>query len=853
MLERLFMRVRAVFQRRRVAREIDDELQFHLAAEVDARVRAGHSAQEARRLALLSLGGVDQTKEIVRDLRPMPLEWLWLDVRDALRTIRSKPAFSALAIATLAFGIGVNVASFAITQGLLIDALPYPAPERLVTIYNNGFSPERLQQWLPRLQTLAPVAAYYRRDVTVLAAGRAHVVAGAFVTPGFFDVLQLPPLAGRAWLPADDTGLIVSARVLERLGFPDMRHAVGAVLGVSGKPRTILAVLPANFAFPDDEVGVWLHARTLVPGTRTEDTGFSTIVGRMKHDLSLSQVRADTERIRLEVTPNSQEKIAVEPVGEAVVGPLRGLLAVALAGALLVLLVACANVATLFVGRAIARQREMAARMALGATPRQLARCVLVESGVIALCAAIAGIVLGSAALDLFARYATVGVPGLHNVGMGPRVLLAIAGLIVLATSLCAMIPVWRAAHTQFAPFLRTSTGSRPRAWRTRATLVVVQIALSLVLLIGAALLARTNAQILGQDPGFTPAGVVEAKIVLSDYVLFDGAGREDFLDRMLTRVRALPGVEVAAFGTNLPPRSAPVTVVFRMIDKGRDETSALRVGSGTSGYMRALGAHFIRGRDFEAHDDTATSAVAVINETAARFFFPSSDPVGQILPTMPRLLGGAKPQVIGVVRDMRHDGLDAPPPKAIFVTWRTRPLGSGYLIVRAKRDAETLKQELRAVIQTLDPTIPVVEVLTATEVMALSIANRRARALPPIGFGVLALALSLVGVLATLSTLMGERRRDLAIRSALGAKPRELSWSILRPGLLMTGGGLVLGVATALATVKSLTPLLYGVSVYDPVAFTAVPMLVGSLTLVMAYAASLRARRAAPAEVLKE
>jgi len=799
--------------------------------------------------------------KIIRDVRTLSVEGIWQDARYAFRVIRKRPAFTALVVATLALGIGVNTTSVAVAYGILLRPLPYAQPSRVVILNllfadggDLGFSPAVLQDWLPRLRTVETAAGYYRREVTVRSAGRSTVVPAALVTGRFFDVLATTVESGYLPSGSDGPDVVVGRRWMNQVMSREPSGVVGAPVSISDKSHTIAGVMPPDFAFPDDEIGVWLQSPALIPGTKSENSGYSKIVARLKPGVTLEQVRDDANRVRLELDPKSRAIVSVEVLGEAVVGGLRKLLTVALAGALLVLLVACANVATLFIGRDVARQRELAARMALGATAPQLVRGVLVETALTALMASLVGVAVGAAMLRVFVGQAAASVSGLHRVSMGLPVAFAIAALTIVVSLICAAVPAWHAARADFSAFVRGTASSRHRAWRLRGALVVAQIALSCMLLIGAGLLMRTVSVLMHADHGFQPSGALEAKFVLSDTVLFDGTGRETFVREVLERVRALPGVQHAGFGTNLPPRPPPITMAIRLVKDNRDETRFMKVGSATPGYLRALGARFVGGRDFDEADTQAGAAVVVLSESAARFYFPNEDPVGQTISRFPAIFRiPGTPRVIGVVSDIKYEGLDSPAPSAVYIPWSLRPLGSGYLIVRASRgDPMRLAAEVRGIAEAIDPSVPVPELRSLEEAMSRSVSNRRVRALPAVGFGLLSLGVAFVGVLATLSTLVTERRRDLAIRSALGASPARLTWTIVGQGLALTALGLTLGLGLGGLGARGLSSLVYGVSPYDTLTFAGTGILIGGGAMVMTYAAARRARSVDPLVVLK-
>jgi len=786
---------------------------------------------------------------------------LWRDTRCALRTMRRRPGFAVLSIATLALGIGVNTTSVAVAHGILVRPLPYPDSSRVVIINllfadggDLGFSSNALRAWLPRLRTVETAAGYYRREVTVRVADRATVVPAALVTDQFFSVLGTPAAAGRTPAPGSASDVVVGQRVLRQIVNGDTSDIIGAAVSLSDEPRAIGAVMPPDFAFPDDATGLWLPSPVLTPGSKPGSGGYSKIVARLKPGVTLAQVREDANRVRLELNPTSNEIVTVDGLGESVVGGLRGLLAITVAGALLVLLVACANVATLFIGRDVARQRELGARMALGATTPQLVRSVLVETSVIAVFASIVGTGLGAAMLQLFLWQAAASVSGLHRVTMGLPVALAIAALTIVVSLLCGVAPALHAARARVGPFLRAAASPGPQAWRVRGALVVAQIALSCVLLVGAGLLTRTVSALMHDDHGFRPAGVLEAKVVLSDDVLFDGPERAAFVPALVERVRALPGVMHAGFGSNLPPQSPVLTMGLRVVRENQDETRMLKVGTATSGYLRALGVRFIAGRDFEDADAQPGAAVVILSESVARFHFAGEDAVGRTFARMPALfrMPGA-PRVIGVVSDIKYEGLDSPAGGAVYMPWAFRPLGRGYLIVRTAGDPMGLAAAIRGAAQAIDPTVPVPELQSLEDAMARSISARRVRALPAIGFGLLALAVALVGLLATMTTLVAERRRDLAIRAALGASPSRLAGAIVGHGLALTAVGVALGLSLGGAAARGLASLIYGVSPYDTATFAGTAAAVIGSAAIITYAAALRARSVDPLTVLKQ
>ena len=785
---------------------------------------------------------------------------IWRDALYALRGMQRRPGFAALSIVTLALGIGVNTASFAVAHGVLLRPLPYSDPSRIVIINllfadggDLGFSANTLREWLPRLTTVESAAGYYRREVTVRMAGRSTVMPAAMVTDQFFGVLGTPAATGQLPSTGAAADVVISQRARHHLANDNASSLVGSALLLSDEPRAIAAVMPSDFAFPDDETALWLPSPALTANGKPGG-GYSKIVARLKAGVTIDQVRRDANRVRLELDPTSKQMVTVDILGESVIGELRRLLTITVAGALLVMLVACANVATLFIGRDVTRQREFASRKALGATTAQLVRSSLVETSLIAVIASVIGAALGAAMLNVFVSQAASSVSGLHRVTMGLPIALAIVALTIAGSLICGIVPAMHAARTHVSPFLRGVSSPGLHAWRLRAGLVVAQIALCCVLLIGAGLLTRTVSTLIHEDHGFQASGALEAKVVLSDNMLFDEREHAAFVSALLERVRALPGVLHAGFGSNLPPQSPAISMSIRLVRENREETRMMKVGAATPGYLRALGARFVTGRDFEDADVQRNDAVIILSESVARFYFPGENAVGRTIARMPAMFRMPDaPRVIGVVSDIKYEGLDSPASGAVYIPWAFRPLGQGYLFVRTAGDPMAFATAIRTAAQTIDSTVPVPELQSLEDAVARSISSRRVRALPAVGFGVLALAVALVGVLATMTTLVAERRRDLAICAALGASPARLAGTIATQGLALTTVGVVVGLGLGAVAARSLTSLVYGVSPHDAATFAGTAATIIGGAALMTYAAALRARSVDPLAALKQ
>ena len=818
--------------------------------------RAGWSPAEARRLARAKFGGVDQVRESLRDQTGFPmLESILHDVRYAARSLVRQPGTTALTVSILALGLGVNTAVLAVAWGVLWRPLPYPAADRLVTVAQVyaergselGVRLDRIDEWNRRLGTMR-VAGYAARERVVRGAGPPRVMEVTNVTSDFFEVVGMPASQGVAPRFASGDGrAVISASLARRLEDESGESALGRTLTVGEGRYEVAAVMPAEFGLPSAEVDVWLGEPAVAP----VGWAYYQLVGRLREGSTLAQVRDDATRVTretLEYRPDLYSAV-VRPLDETLRGELRPVLRLSIAAALLVLVVACANAATLLIGRSVVRSREFAIRIALGSGLARLVRAALIEG----LAMAVGGLVLGLAAawagLRLFAAAAAGVMPRVDAVALDLPVVLAGLVLTLLASAACGGASAASAVRGDGA-VLRggtAATGSRTTR-RLRAGLVAAQIALSIVLLTGAGLLVRTVDRLLDEDSGFEPRQALTARLMLADRPLVEGDDHNAFVETLLDRVRGLPGVQAAGVGSLLPPHDTPISVEF-VYEDDRGESSrreiVLSFGAVTRGYFTALGVRLRDGRRFEAADDFADVGPVMLSETAARFVYPDEDAVGRPMyyNNLDALAIGRRAPIVAVVDDMKYQGLAAPRAGSIYVPWLRAPTGVSHLVVRTTGDPMALASAIRDLIRTLNPSLPVPDVRSLEDHVAGSIADRRLRVLPAAGFAALALAVAMVGLFGALARAVAERRHELAIRAAVGASPARLVRLVLRNALAVTGAGLTTGLLAAAATGRGLASLLYGVGPYDPVTFAAA---VAAVVLAALAATAIPARRAA-------
>jgi predicted permease len=590
---------------------------------------------------------------------------------------------------------------------------------------------------------------------------------------------------------------------------------------------------------------------------RSNDARRFLLIGRLRHSATVAQARDEVARVQARLDPptvrRQREPVRVVSVRERVVESVRPVLVAFAAAAGIVLLIACANVATILVGRTLGRRRELAVRRALGASPRQLFASILSESFLISLAGGALGVAIAVIAVRVFARWAAGIIPRLGDIHLDWAAL----GFTVATTMVAALlsaVPAVRTLHRASAPSLRLGGwASSPLDRRSRGALIIVQIALAVVLLTGGALLARTIVGLLRGELGISAPGTIVTQLLLTTGPSFSAGDRAPLLDDVLRRVRSLPGVTAAGAGSNLPPDNASIEVRVTLAGEAGDRAHRLSMGSATPGYLPAIGARLLEGRDFRDGDDGAGHLFTVISESAARALLPGAPAVGRQLPfSLPGLRDRGRPTVIGIVRDIKYLGLESPAGPAIYAMWSHFPAGRTFLAVRTQEPAAKMASSLRGILRERDPRIPLMPVRTLEEVVERSVSDRRLRALLGGSVALLAFAVAMVGLSGSLMRIVSERREELAIRAALGASPARAVRTIVREGILLAGIGVAVGCVAALAMGRALSSLLHGVSPHDPATLAAVAAFVGAVSLLASYIPARRAARVDPLLLLR-
>lgn len=772
---------------------------------------------------------------------------------------------TALAAAvTLALGTGANTAVLAVAYGVLLRPLPFADPGRLVVLDTqvratggrNGFALADLDEWQRRMTTVGRLGAFAPADLTIRGAGEPDTLHALLVSGAFFDVLGVSPERGAAFHDGRATTIVLGDAYARRLGSLD--SAVGKGVSVGAIGLQVGGVMPSAFAFPTDEIQAWVPADavgTLVVFGRSDARSYR-FIGRLKPGVSVDMTRDEASRLWHDLHPDrAGVTTTVVPLLDLIAGESRPVLTAFVAAAALLLLVACANAAVLLVGRAAARRRELAVRLALGASPARLMRTALLESALLAVSGSAIGVVAGDGCLRVFLHAASASLPRLHAVAMDGPVLAAAVGIAVLVTILSGLAPARGAARTDFAPAFRTTSASSS-ANRSRGPLVVLQVAIAVLLLTGAGLLGRTVIGLLRGHGGVNPSQVVTARLALTEGTTFDARGRGPFVEGLLSRVRALPGVVAAGIGSNLPPRHNQLSMTIRMINEstGRDDSHTVDLISVSPGYLQALGVPLVRGRLFDAQDVGAASPVALLSERAARELTFGKDPLEQpFVAALPTLSGPrVRPRVIGIVGDVHYDGLDAAPNGDVYVLWQNLPTGFTYVVARTTGSPAALLSDLRSAVRAADPGLPLPDLRSLDDEMNLAIAGRELRLQLVGAFAGLAFVVAVLGLAAALGRSVVERREELAIRSALGATPEGVVRLIASGGLRLVAIGVALGLIATAATGRWLASLLSGVSPYDPVTYVVVALGVIATSAIACYLPARRAARVDPLELLR-
>ncbi|HTS13570.1 MAG TPA: ABC transporter permease [Candidatus Limnocylindrales bacterium] len=871
MLTRLRSLIENLTRRRRRDEELDSEVRAYAEMLAEQKMREGMTPEEARRTARIELGGVEQVKEQVREARAGAwLDSLLQDLRYGLRMLRKSPGFAAVAIVTLALGIGANTAIFSVVNAVLLRPLPYSQPSRLVRIEEahpdirsiNFSYANYVDLAAAPPENIESIAAYRFWTYNITGNGEPEQALGAMVSPAFFSMLGVAPQIGRGFLAGEDLpgkeNVVVIGFGLWQRRFGGAADVIGKTLNVSDEPHVVVGVMPAGFQFPES-AEIWTPLVTAGKVRNNRRSHLLQVVARLRAGATLPQLRAQLDaraRSIAEQNPGVDPGFAMAAgeLQERIVAPVRPALLVLLGAVGFLLLIACANVGNVILMRNSRRSREFAVRAALGARAGRLARQLLAESVLLGTLGGAAGLAVAGVCLRLIVRFGPPDVPRLDQVTLDARVLLATLGISLASALLFGLIPALTAARSDPNDSLKEGakgTLGRGRS-RLRGALVVAEIALALVLLAGGGLLLNSFERLSHVELGFDPQNVLTMNLFISPTRHSD-AQIGPMLEQMAARIRALPGV-TAAGSINSLPGVGGIGTDFEI--EGRPNSTLGEEPSAdicmvTDDYFRTMRIPLLRGREFTSTDSATSPAVMVINSTMARRYWPNEDPLGKRV-TMKDWGPPRQGVIIGIVGDVKSGGLDALPRNMIY--WPVTQFAEIFhnVVVRTAGDPNRLVGAIENQVWAVDPDQPIASIQTMDGVLADSLAPRRLQTVLLGGFAMLALVIAAVGIYGVMAYSMSSRRHEIGIRMTLGASSSAVRRLALREGATLALLGVGLGVGGALATTHFLARMLYGVRPDDPFTFMLAAALLGCVALAACYVPAWRASRVDPTKALR-
>src|SRR5712691_6144203 len=802
------------------------------------------------------------------------------DLRYALRGLRHNPAFTTVVVITLALGIGANTAIFSVVDAVLLKPLPYPQADRLVSldtkvpgpgkdIFGSAMSYPDIQQLQALTKDFAGVAAYTYARYNYAGRDQASELAATVVSPNLFGVLGVSPAIGRGFTGAElhDQLAVLSYRMWVT-AFGSDRNIVGHVINLDGQSFTVVGVMPRGFAFPNEDTQLWvplgeaLRSHPQVEFNR-QLYAFES-VARLAAGATLAQARADVGVVAQRIGA-AERAFLVDPLNVEGVENVRSALLVLFGAVGLVLLIACANAAGLYVARATQRRKEIAVRRALGADRARLVRQLLTESAVVALIAGAAGVLLArwglAAMLAVWPR-----VPRVNEIGIDPWVL-GFALVVSLVTGLAfGLLPALRAAAAGVEEALReeggATTGSR-RRHRAQNGLVVAEIALALVLVVGSGLLITTFVRLTSVDPGYDTHDVLAARIRLTPSRYADPTAQNQFFQNLTDLLARNPGVADVSVARLPLPLSGGVNILAfdprRIRPYGTEEFLAARLSVVGPGYFAAMGIP-LRGRDFTPQDRADAPRVVIMNRRLSDELWPGQDPVGKVFPVRRPGGGGYDATVIGTIGDIRYASLDATPMRELYFPQLQAAAGAArvpgvpemWVVLKATRSPLALAGAVRDAVRQLDPQQPIGDLVSLDQALSRSTAARRLSMTLLTLFAALAVVLALIGIYGITAYAVTQRTRELGLRMAIGARPAEVVGLLLKENLRLVLSGIVLGAVGAALATRALRTMLFGVSTLDAITFIGAALVLGGVAMLATYVPARRAARIDPMEALR-
>jgi putative ABC transport system permease protein len=878
--------LRSLFRKQRVERELDEELHSFLEMAAEEKMKQGASRKEALRAVRLEHGNLEAAKEVVRDARwETFLETCWQDVRCGLRMFRKNPGFTALALLTLTLGIGVNCAIFTVVNAVLLQPLPYPDSQHLVLVqrqFPDGMYPAtsstKFLFWREHARGFEAMAGYTfaSSGVNLTGAGEPERLHSLRVSADFFRTLGVQLFLGRGFTDDEDRpggpNTVVLSHNLWHRDFRGDSGIVGRTIRLGGQLCTVVGVAPANFTFTP-AADLWTPLRAQ-PDPH-DQTNVYRVLGRLRPEVDYARadqyVRSAGEEFRQQHADlmNDKETVSIRGYRDAVVGDVRPALLILFGAVGFVLLIACANLGNLLLSRFTVRRKEMAVRLALGASRLRLTRQLLIESTLLGITGGGMGLATAAAALPLLLRLTPASLPRLGEVRLDWHIW-AFAFVAALITGvLFGLAPAMQGAKTGVGEVLQESfrgTSASRGATRLQRPLVIGEVGLSAVLLVGAGLLVQTFWRLQHESPGFDPRHVLTAQMTLDNQRYNKTAAVAQLEDQALARLESLPGVEVAATVSNLPFDFGPdMNFAIEENPSGGDPSGSTEWRAISPHYLQVMHITLLRGRNFTDRDNASGAPVVLINQALAERFFPDQDPLGQhiIIGAGAEAVGLADRtrEIVGIVGNTKEFSLSRPAPETFFVpaaqvqdgmTAISNRLIPMVWVVRTSGEPNTFAKAVQRELLTVTSQEAPDNFRTMEDVLSASIAQQRFNMLLLAMFAGLAVVLGAVGLYGVLAYLVAQRTNEIGIRMALGASRQEVLRLIVRNGMRMTFAGLSLGIVAALGLTRLLVGLLFGVKPTDAFTFASVAVLVCGVALLACYIPARRATRVDPIVALR-
>ena len=871
----------AIFRRGRVERELEEEVRAHLEMEEEENRAAGREREEARYAARRAFGNVTRAKEMSREM------WLYRwaedffqDVRYALRTLGKSPGFAAVAVLTLALGTGANTAIFSAVYAVLLKALPFPEPDRLVMVWEdvrlpnyqneqNEVTPGNFAEWRSQNTVFEDMGAYRNRSYNLTGSGEPVRVEGELVTSGLFSVLRENAAIGRVFTADEDQPgsghVAVMSEGLWKSRFGGDAQILGKTILLDGVSYTVIGVMPPGFHFPDPDDQLWVPMALSQQELNNRGSHYLDIVARLKAGVTTARAQAEMNTIARHLTEmypttNAGQTVNVVPLHEEIAGPVRPTLLALLGAVGLVLVIVCANVANLLLGRASVRHREMGIRWALGAGRTRILRQLLTESVLLALLGCALGLLLarwGVAALKLLSP---PHIPRLEEISLNGPVHAFSLGISVFAGLIFGLAPALEAVrgkvHDSLKEGARESAGGA--RMRTRNTLVVMETALGVMVVIGAGLLLRSFLLMERTSLGFQPKNVLTFRVIPRGERYAKPSGRSAFYQQAIQRIEALPGVKSAAAITFIPltfVRGSKGFTIEGRVPPAPGQVLMAGYDVVSPGYFETMQIPVLEGRDFSWSDTPQTQPVIVINEAMARRDWPGEDPLGKRIRQ-----GGPEEEfpwmtIVGVVGDIREfDVMTQPRPTMYFpiTQWPDSYHVLRDWVVRTAGNPLGIAAVIRGAIWDVDKDLPISRVRSMEQVRSLSVAPQRFNLLLFALFAALALALAAVGIYGVMAYSVAQRTREIGIRVALGAQHGDILRLVVAQGARLAVLGVMIGLGGAFALTRLMAGLLYGVPPTDPLTFAGVAALLAGAALLACYIPARRATRVDPIVALR-